>query len=228
MKLTMAPIILLLLWLGGLGWFIAQVPVSGDLSVDDAETVIILTGGSMRVQEGMAVFAAKQSKKVLISGIGTGVTMQDILSMAEGDVAFFAAEDDFVDSHQHDDVVHDEQENMVQMVLGSMATSTFTNAYESKIFMDLNHFTSATIVTSNYHVPRTKMIFRHVMPKYKFDYHPVYSWGLLNADGLDYKAFRVIMREYNKYLFTVGLISYEKALYLWDVGIYSVYDAIVS
>ncbi len=190
----------LLLWLCGIFLFIAQIPEDRDISMEDTDAVVVLTGGSLRLEEGFSIFSASNSQKLLISGIGDGVKVKDLLAASNKDNLF--------------------RDLGSKIVLGNIATSTITNAYETKIFMELNNFSSMRLVTSNYHMPRSKLIFQHIIPEKEIVYHPVYSINF-RKEGyyISFPSFLMIVNEYNKYLMTIALIVDEKCVKLWDIGI---------
>ncbi len=167
--------------------------------MEDTDAVVILTGGSLRLEEGLSIFSVLNNKKLLISGIGEGVAIKDLLDIANS-------------QHLLDRVD--------EVVLGNLATSTITNAREAKIFMELNNFNSLRLVTSNYHMPRSKLIFGHVMPDKLIIYHPVYSINFRKVGHyISPRSFMMVASEYNKYLMTIVLIADEKFGECWDRGV---------
>jgi len=194
---TKLAVFVLALWLCGIFMFISQIPDDHGIPMDDTDAVVILTGGSLRLEEGLSIFSAFNSKKLLISGIGDGVTVKDLLGASNSE-------------HLLDKVG-------AEVVLGNIATSTITNALETKIFMELNNFSSMRLVTSNYHIPRSKLIFEHIMPNKSIIYHPVYSVNFCKEGYyISPRSFMMVASEYNKYLMTIGVIADEKCVGAWD------------
>lgn len=193
-------IFVLALWVCGIFLFITQIPDDYGIPMDDTDAVVVLTGGALRLEEGLSIFSAFNSKKLLISGIGDGVRVKDLLSASNSE--------------------HLLEKVGAEVVLGNLATSTITNAYETKIFMELNNFSSMRLVTSNYHIPRSKLIFEHVMPNKNIIYHPVYSINF-RKEGyyISPRSFLMVVNEYNKYLMTIVVITDEKFVRLWDDSI---------
>ncbi|MCE2991934.1 MAG: YdcF family protein [Candidatus Jidaibacter sp.] len=185
-------------WLLGIIIFIANIPDEHTPSTELTDAVIVLTGGSLRLEEGVNIFQAFPSKKLLISGIGEGVTIKDLPTT----------------SH------HLDEDMQNKIVLGEIASSTITNAYETKIFMELNNFRSMRLVTSSYHIPRTKLIFEHVLPNVTIIYHPVYSANFRkNGYYISPKSFLMVSNEYNKYLLTLAIVADEIFFEYWDAMI---------
>jgi uncharacterized SAM-binding protein YcdF (DUF218 family) len=182
-------------WVLGICIFIANIPDEHTPSMEPTDAVVVLTGGSLRLEEGINIFHSFPSKKMLISGIGEGVTIKDLPAT----------------SHHLDASIRD------KIVLGEIANSTITNAYETKIFMELNNFHSMRLVTSSYHIPRTKLIFGHVLPNIKIIYHPVYPANFRkNGYYISPKSFLMASNEYNKYLITLAIVADEIFFEHWD------------
>jgi uncharacterized SAM-binding protein YcdF (DUF218 family) len=185
-------------WLLGIIVFIANIPDEHIPSMEITDAVVVLTGGSLRLEEGVNIFHSFPSKKLLISGIGEGVTIKDLPTT----------------SHHLDENMRN------KIVLGEIANSTITNAYETKIFMELNNFRSMRLVTSSYHIPRTKLIFEHVLPNITIIYHPVYPANFRkNGYYISPKSFLMVSNEYNKYLLTLAIVADEIFFEYWDAMI---------
>ena len=54
------------------------------------------------------------------------------------------------------------------------ATSTMGNAIETADWIKKSGFNSIILVTANYHMPRSLMLFRHIMPEIRIIPHPVF------------------------------------------------------
>jgi uncharacterized SAM-binding protein YcdF (DUF218 family) len=186
-------------WLCGLFIFISKIPDSHELDTADTDATVILTGGALRLEEGLKF----RSNKILISGIGQGVTRSDLKKTLKN-----------VDLEISDDVI-----------LGNIASSTFTNADETKIFMTLHNYKSMRLITSNYHMPRTRLIFSYVMPDIAIIYHPVYSENF-RKDGyyISLKSLVMIVNEYNKFCGAVAIVVWDTLEKRWDRAIIDIAD----
>ncbi|WP_456277566.1 YdcF family protein [Bacillus sp. AK128] len=99
-----------------------------------------------------------------------------------------------------------------KVLLENHATSTYTNAVYSKEIMLKHGFTSAIIVTSDYHTRRTKLTFDKVFKdnEVNLTYRAVESnyfkaekwWGNL-------KSLQITVREY------ISIVGYQLKLYKW-------------
>ncbi len=190
-KRTLA--VLIGVWLLGLFIFLLMIPKPATEAVGDAQAVVVLTGGSNRLETGLKVFIESQAHKILISGVGYKVTKKDILR-------------NFLKPENRQKI------NVNDVIIGSIADSTVSNAVEAKIFMDLHKFKSLRLVTSNYHMPRSMLIFSIYMPEYEIIPHPV---GAENISLFDGKA-KLIIVEYSKLLGFVFLTAWDWYSYYFD------------
>jgi uncharacterized SAM-binding protein YcdF (DUF218 family) len=181
------------LWLIGLVIFATHVgamtePVIGpDLEPSDA--IVVLTGGSDRVNTGLALLKAGKGKKLFISGVHPGLTFDSV----------FGGEP--VTKELRDCCI----------VLGHAAESTLGNAGETLTWLVLENAHSIRLVTANYHMPRSLLVFRAVMPDVKIIPHPVIPESV-KLDGWWARpgTASLLITEYSKYLWT--------ALKLWIGG----------
>lgn len=171
--------LLFLLWLGGLAWFAQSIPdeVSDPTSATDA--IVVLTGGSLRVQSGIALLNAGKAKKLFVSGVNHGTDMPALLRA----------------EHQSSDKVP------CCIALGYDADNTFGNAQETAVWMRREGFHSLRLVTASYHMPRSLLEFSRAMPDVHIIPHPVFPervkqerwWAWPGTASL-------IVAEYQKYL----------------------------
>ena len=184
----------LLTWVIGLVIFIYSIPNKKDpINLESTDAIVVLTGGSMRIEEGFNIFYASDAKKILVSGVGSGVKVSDLKKIVK-------------EIGQEGKVDHD------KIVLGSIAKSTASNAKETKIFMNLNHFKSLRLVTSNYHIKRSLLVFKSELPGIRIVPHPVCSDNF-KKDKQD--SILLAISEYNKLIGTLLLIletKYDKMI----------------
>ena len=69
---------IVLIWLGGLMIFARSMP--RDVADSDSKTdaIVVLTGGSERLTEGLALLAGGQARKLFISGVYRGVDITEL------------------------------------------------------------------------------------------------------------------------------------------------------
>jgi uncharacterized SAM-binding protein YcdF (DUF218 family) len=167
-------------WLGGFLWFVHLVP--GHVADPDSDTdaIVVLTGGSLRVESGLQLLAAGKAKKLFVSGVYHGVDVGDLLRV----------------SRQAPERVE------CCIVLGHAAESTEGNAAETAAFMRKEGFASLRLVTANYHMPRSLVEFARAMPDVRIIPYPVFpeidaGWWR-RPQGVALYA-----EEYTKYLATL-------------------------
>ncbi|HYM04523.1 MAG TPA: YdcF family protein [Stellaceae bacterium] len=171
-----------LLWLGGLVWFASALPTEiadGDATTD---AIVVLTGGSLRVQSGLALLAAGRAKKLFVSGVYHGTDVAALLRV----------------SRQAPDKV------ACCIELGYAADNTLGNALETAAWMKAEGFRSLRLVTASYHMPRSMLEFSRAMPDMSIVANPVFPervrqerWWTWPGTAL------LIVEEYNKFLFAV-------------------------
>lgn len=123
------------LWAAVLGFVlfsanVMRTPIAAD---QKADAIVVLTGGQLRIQEGVRLLKDGYGSRLLISGVNTKTGQADLIRITGLDPTTFEC---CVD-------------------LGYTALDTIGNASEIRTWADANRFRSLVIVTSNYHMPRT-------------------------------------------------------------------------
>lgn len=170
---------LFILWCVGLLWFTHSIPE--EIADPDSQTdaIVVLTGGSQRVQQGLALLAAGKAKKLFISGVSRNVHVPALLHAAG-------------QPGERDECC---------IVLGHAADNTLGNARETQVWMHEEGYHSLRLVTSSYHMPRSLLEFTRAMPDITIIGNPVFTdsvkqdrwWAWPGTASL-------IIGEYDKYL----------------------------
>lgn len=171
------------LWAGGLLWFASQIPTlpASDISAD---AIVVLTGGSGRLEYGLELLAGGHGKEIFISGVSKGVTRQDIVRQSS------AATQKILAKGGNDTIF-----------LGDDAVNTIGNAEETKRWLSKRGTRSLALVTSNYHMPRSLSEFHEALPGLQIIPAPVFSDDVSMQRWLTDDASRhIILSEYHKYL----------------------------
>jgi uncharacterized SAM-binding protein YcdF (DUF218 family) len=140
-------------WLAGLLWFATEMPLVVPAEVPRTDAVVVLTGGTRRLATGLDLLARGDGKKLLVSGVHPDVAKAEI-----------AGADPRVRSLQD-----------CCVVLGYEAADTTGNAQETARWMRAERFTSLTLVTATYHMPRSLAEFRRTMPDVRIEPYPVFT-----------------------------------------------------
>lgn len=169
----------LLIWAVGLFLFIERIPVSVEDPGRHTDAIVVLTGGSLRLEKGFELLSAKMADKLLVSGVDKGIALEDLLEvtgLSPGELKCC-------------------------ITLGYMAEDTVSNAIESAVWIRANNIGSIRLVTSSYHMPRSLLEFRATVPNVEIVPHPVFPekvmvhewWARPGTASL-------VIAEYNKYL----------------------------
>src|SRR5512145_2196875 len=82
-RLAGAALLLLLIWLAGLIYFTTLIPDSVADPTAATDGIVVLTGGSDRLREGLQLLADGKAKRLLISGVYRDASLTDLLHIGE-------------------------------------------------------------------------------------------------------------------------------------------------
>ncbi len=180
---TGAAVSLALLWLGGLVWFTEEIPSRVDDPDSVTDAIVVLTGGSERLNAGLALLAAGRARKLFVSGVPRGVEASELLRAAGRAPA---------DLHGSG--------GECCIALGHEADSTLGNAAETAAWMAAQNYHSLRLVTAAYHMPRSLVEFRRAMPGVTLVPNPVFPERVKQDWWLWPGTAALIIGEYDKYL----------------------------
>src|SRR5574340_600004 len=69
-------------WLAGLIWYAASMPEQIDDSTSATDAIVVLTGGSERLETGVALLRQKMGRKLFVSGVYRGVDVAELLRLS--------------------------------------------------------------------------------------------------------------------------------------------------
>lgn len=166
-------------WVGGLFWFIHQIPHKVADTTTRTDAIVVLTGGSERLDTGLKLLRENLAKKLFISGVYHGVDMAELLRLSQ----------------------QEPEKLNCCITLGYDAEDTVGNARETVAWMVENGFHSLRIVTANYHIPRGLLEFRRSLPEVMLIPNPVFPTQVrLDTWWRWPGTARLVISEYNKYL----------------------------
>jgi uncharacterized SAM-binding protein YcdF (DUF218 family) len=169
-------------WLAGLIWYGAGLPERTDDAARATDAIVVLTGGSGRLEEGLRLLAEQRAGKLFVSGVYRGVDVRQLLDAFQESAGGLEC----------------------CVVLGYEAISTRGNAEETAAWMAEQGFQSMRLVTASYHMPRSLLEFRRSMPDIEVLAHPVVSPNFKQRDWWRWPgSARLLISEYNKYLAAV-------------------------
>ncbi len=180
LRFVVPPVALLLvLWLSGLIWFAAMLPQQVADAKRKTDAIVVLTGGSGRLSQGLDLLAEKQGRKLFVSGVYRGLDVTQLLQSGQ------QSPDEF----------------QCCVTLGYEADDTEGNATETAAWMEAEQFRSLRLVTANYHMPRSLIEFRLAMPDIEIVPHPVFPETFKQDDWWLWPGSAALLaREYSKYL----------------------------
>ena len=182
-RILHALLLVLVVWLGGFLAFAAAIPPTVRNPDQPVDAIVVLTGGDVRLAEGFALLDRGIAKKMLISGVSNGVDMPALLQTLNG-------------TPQPTQAVLD-----CCVTLGYDARSTEGNARESLRWLGENNFTTIRLVTANYHMNRSLLEFRRVMPQITIIANPVFPRQMQDPYWFAHPGtVFLLFNEYHKYL----------------------------
>ena len=178
MRIVLIGLLLLFLtWLGGFGWYLHTI-YHLEKYEGTTDGIVILTGGASRIHQGLNLLNQKKLP-LLISGIRSASPLLD------NEACYI----------KHKDVI----------TLGTQATSTKENAQETKAWASQRRCNSLRVVTSHYHMPRSLLELKIMMPHIKLHPYPVISFRFNQTTWmLDLHIWKLLFIEYNKYLIVLA------------------------
>jgi uncharacterized SAM-binding protein YcdF (DUF218 family) len=121
-----------------------------------ADGIVVLTGGTpARIEAGLALLAAKQGQRLLITGVYKDLDFETVLAMTPQQTP------------------RQTETLRCCLDLDYKARNTVANARESRQWADVHGFRSLIVVTSAQHMPRAFLELRHAMPKIRLSAYPV-------------------------------------------------------
>lgn len=176
-------LLLAAIWLVGLWRFAASMPSAVASPDRPTDAIVVLTGGSLRVEGGLRLLAEGKAKKLFISGVYRGVDVTELLHV----------------SRQAPDSV------ACCVVLGHEADNTLGNARETAQWMESEGYHSLRLVTASYHMPRSMLEFARAMPDVEIVPYPVFPEFLQEAPWWrSRRSAFLIASEYVKYLAAIA------------------------
>jgi uncharacterized SAM-binding protein YcdF (DUF218 family) len=165
------------LWLAGLIWF--ATPPSIEARAGPTDAIVVLTGGSLRIQSGIELLREGRGRKLFVSGVNQQVDLDDVLRIS-GNIPDWA---------------------LCCVVLGHEADNTLGNAHETAQWIRQQGFRSLRLVTAWYHMPRSLLEFDRAMPGIDIVAHPVFPEQVKQGHWWTWRGTAALLvSEYVKYL----------------------------
>lgn len=180
-RLSLAAVALLVAYGGGLVWFADSIVETVGDPDTPTDAIVVLTGGSQRVQTGLQLLTAGKAKKLFVSGVYHGTDVTALLHV----------------QRQSPDALQ------CCIALGHAADNTYGNALETAAWMRQEGYGSLRLVTANYHMRRALLEFTRAMPEARIIPHPVFPEGVRERWWAWPGTLDLIIGEYDKYLWAL-------------------------
>lgn len=159
------------------------------------DAIVVVTGSKGRIEEGLSLFHQRKAPILLISGVGKGVSEESIRNRFSEDL-----------TKQNDEPGHRTQLPECCIILDYKSKNTCQNAKNTAKWAQENDIKSILLVSTFYHMPRTKLEFSHKMPDIKIT--PVIATKFTNLeDSESFEEFThiyaLMISEYHKLIVTL-------------------------
>jgi uncharacterized SAM-binding protein YcdF (DUF218 family) len=166
-----------ILWLAGLVWF--ATPPATDARASPTDAIVVLTGGSRRLQSGFELLREGKGRVLFVSGVNHEVDLDEVMRVS-GNAADWG---------------------ICCVTLGREAENTLGNAHETARWIRSRGFHSLRLVTAWYHMPRSLLEFDRAMPEIDIVAHPVFPDQVKQEHWWTWRGTAALLvSEYMKYL----------------------------
>ncbi len=180
-------------WALGLLWFASTIPTTVADTTTHTDAIVVLTGGSERIETGLTLLDEGLAERLFVSGAGEQVKTGDLLPRAG-----------MLKPELRDNIT-----------IGTVAANTPGNALETATWAQTTGVHSIRLVTAGYHMRRSLLEFHAAMPSVMIVPHAVFPPSV-KADWWRWRGTTsLIAREYTKFLVTwaiqqSGLLGEDK------------------
>lgn len=156
------------------------IPPSAETGAAPTDAIVVLTGGSARLQSGFDLMREGKGRKLFVSGVNQRVDIAALLHIPGNDAPAWLG---------------------CCVAIGHEADNTEENAIETRRWLRRQGYRSLRLVTAWYHMPRSLLEFRRAMPDIEIIPHPVFPAGIKAGN---WRAWRgtaaLLIGEYAKYM----------------------------
>lgn len=145
--------------------------------LDQADAIVVLTGGTKRITQAVALFEQGIGEKLFISGVNPDISDQELQRVSGASPKTFNC----------------------CIMLGRQAKNTIGNGKEITEWASQNDYKKLVVVTSNYHMIRSLYELKAVGEGVRFMPYPVMTTDLENTSWIDNSdVMRALINEFAK------------------------------
>ena len=183
---VMSFLLVVFLWIVGFTNFLMTIPADVPKDIVKSDAVVVLTGGSKRLEAGIILLEQGKAELLFVSGVNEKVTRSDILQVVD-----------------RGKILKNDQLFSCCIKLGYVAEDTTGNAKESLEWLRINSLSSIILVTSNYHMQRAYLEFKLQNSNVRITKYPVISSYFTLSDWIiNPRRFALLFLEYHKLILT--------------------------
>lgn len=166
-------------WVVGFVWFAGTLPNEPAPLSRQSDAIVVLTGGSLRLEAGVELLEKGIARKLFVSGVHRGVDVSELLRLQK----------------------RTPDRLQCCIVLGHDAVDTIGNAKETAAWVAAEGIQSIRLVTAGYHMPRSLLELRAAMPSVEIVQHPVSPDHVKHESWYRYPGTALLIaNEYTKFL----------------------------
>ena len=166
-------------WGIGLLVFISGLPRQVAEPDKRTDAIVVLTGGSLRLGEGLALLRADKAPRMFISGVPVNVDLAQLMQSVGDNAGTLSC----------------------CIELGHVAEDTPGNAREIAAWIKREKITSIRLVTGAYHMPRSLLELHNAAPDIEIVPHPVFPQNVRQDDWWRWPGTAdLLIGEYHKYV----------------------------
>ncbi len=182
------------IYLLGFVYFALTLEYEPEYTNEKTDAIIVLTGETRRITDSIAELNKGNSPKLFISGVYLQAPISKVI-------------DKTIIELQKGKKLTTSPNLLKSKISTGRAENTIENALESAVWVKNNNVESIRLITSFYHMPRAKLLFKKYLPKTIIIHHPI-SFSQSKITTLtNTHMLGLIFSEYNKYILT----------YIWNL-----------
>ena len=182
------------IYLLGFIYFALTLEYEPEYTNEKTDAIIVLTGETRRITDSIEELNKGNSPKLFISGVYLQSPLSKLI-------------DKTILNLQKSGKLNSSPDSLKAKISTGKAENTIENALESAVWVKKNNVGTVRLITSFYHMPRSKLLFKKYLSKTAIIYHPI-SFSQSRITTLtNPHILGLVFSEYNKYLLT----------YLWNL-----------